>query len=264
VRPYLAIFGARFRALLQYRTAAVAAVLTQLFWGLLRVMIFTAFYAASTAADLPMTLAEVVTYLWLTQALLRLLPWQPDVEVEQLIRDGNVAYELMRPVDVYGLWFARAVALRSAPVLLRCLPMLVPAVLLFDMGPPASLGAAIGFVLSAFAAVGLSAAITTLLSVAMLVTISSRGVHVLTTSAVNLMSGAIVPLSLLPAWLQPAIAVLPFRGLLDTPLRLYLGHLPLHAAPMAIGHQLLWTLALMLVGRMLLQRALRHVVVQGG
>ncbi len=263
MKAYVAIFGARFRALLQYRAAAMAGLVTQVFWGFVRVMIFTAFYASTDTAQ-PMTLAEVITYIWLTQALLRLLPWQPDTDVEQLIRDGNVAYELMRPLDVYGLWFARAVALRTAPMLLRCLPMLLPAYLWFGMGLPASPAAAAVFLVSVVGAIALSAAITTLLSVSMLVTISGRGIHVLSISVVNLMSGAIVPLSLLPQWSQPVLALLPFRGLLDTPFRIYLGHLPLDAAAGAIAHQVLWALALMLLGRVLLQRALRHVVVQGG
>ena len=37
VAPYLAIFGARFRMMLQYRAAALAGMATQLFLGLIRV-----------------------------------------------------------------------------------------------------------------------------------------------------------------------------------------------------------------------------------
>jgi ABC-2 type transport system permease protein len=81
---------------------------------------------------------------------------------------------------------------------------------------------------------------------------------------VNLLSGALVPLPLLPEWIQPLAAALPFRGLLDTPFRLYLGHLPPAEALLAVAHQLAWTVALVLLGRWLLARALRRVVVQGG
>lgn len=261
--PLLAIFGARFRALLQYRAAALAGLATQTFWGLLRVMIFTAFYATSTSTP-PMALSEVITYVWLTQALLLLLPWRPDPDVEELVRSGNVAYELVRPVGLYGLWFARAVAQRTAPALLRCLPMVVLAYALLGMQAPAGPAAALAFAASLVAAVALAAAITTLLSVSVLYTISGRGAHVLTVSLVNLLSGSIVPLPLLPDWLQPVVSALPLRGLMDTPFRLYTGHLPPAAALAEIGHQLLWTLALVLVGRALLARALRRVVVQGG
>jgi hypothetical protein len=49
VRPYLAIVGARARVLLQYRAAALAGVATQCFWGLIKIMILTAFYGMASA-----------------------------------------------------------------------------------------------------------------------------------------------------------------------------------------------------------------------
>lgn len=263
MRPYLAIFGARFRALLQYRAAALAGLATQSFWGYVRVMIFTAFYAASTAPQ-PLTLPEVLTYVWLTQALLLVLPWRPDPDVEQLVRSGNVAYELVRPVDLYGLWFARAVAQRIAPALLRCLPMVVVAYAFLELSAPAGAAAALAFASSLVATVALAAALTTLLSVSVLYTISGGGARVFMVAVVNLLSGSIVPLPLLPDWLQVIANVLPFRGLMDTPFRLYMGHMPPADAALALGHQLAWTLALVLLGRMLLARALRRVVIQGG
>ncbi|MEM7157302.1 MAG: ABC-2 family transporter protein [Myxococcota bacterium] len=263
MRAYRATFSAKFRALLQYRAAAAAGLATQAFFGLLRIMIFTAFYASASGPQ-PMTLPDVVTYVWLSQGLLMLLPWRPDADVEQLIRNGNVAYELLRPVDLYGLWFSRALAVRTAPVLLRCVPMFVIAALWFDMGAPASVASGLAFTVSLIATAALAAALTTLLSISILVTISGRGVHVLTISVVNLFSGVIVPLPLLPDWIQPLVAFLPFRGLLDTPFRLYLGHLPPSAIWVAVGHQVLWTAMLVLAGRMILSRALRRIVVQGG
>ena len=41
---YAAVASVRLRAILQYRAAALAAVATQVFWGLLRLMILDGFY----------------------------------------------------------------------------------------------------------------------------------------------------------------------------------------------------------------------------
>ena len=100
MNSYLAVLKARFRLLLQYRAAALAGLGTQIFWGLMRVMIFTAFYHSTTATP-PISLADTVTYLWLIQAMLLLLPWRLDAEIQGMIRDGTVAYELVRPIDLY-------------------------------------------------------------------------------------------------------------------------------------------------------------------
>ena len=263
MRAYLAVFSARFRALLQYRAAALAGLATQIFWGFIRMMIFAAFYR-STDAPQPMTLDEVITYVWLGQALLLLLPWRPDPDIRQLVRTGNVAYELLRPIDLYNLWYARAIAQRIAPAMLRCVPMAVLAALFFGLGAPASLASCAAFALSIAAAVLLSSAIATLLSISLLFTIEGRGVQALSTSMVNIFSGAIIPLPLFPDWFIPICEALPFRGLIDTPFRLYLGHIPPDAVWSAVGHQLLWTGLLVIAGRAILAFATRRLVVQGG
>ena len=122
MRPYLSVLSARIRMLLQYRAAALAGMSTQLFWGLIRVMIFEAFYRTATQAQ-PMTYAEVVNYVWLGQALFALLPWQPDNDIRTMVRTGTVAYELVRPVDLYTFWYSRSLANRIAPALLRSVPL---------------------------------------------------------------------------------------------------------------------------------------------
>jgi hypothetical protein len=101
--PYRAILSARFRMLLQYRAAALAGLWTQIFFGLVLLMIYEAFYR-STMLRQPMTFAEIVTYVWLGQALLAMLPWNADAEIRAMIRSGAVAYELCRPIDLYSLW----------------------------------------------------------------------------------------------------------------------------------------------------------------
>src|SRR5262249_32938012 len=88
---YSAIVAARFRCLLQYRAAALAGLFTQLVFGLVRVMIFEAFYAAG-GGRAAMSLSEVVGYVWLGQATLLLMPWRLDEDVNEQIRTGTVVY----------------------------------------------------------------------------------------------------------------------------------------------------------------------------
>lgn len=263
MNSYLAVLKARFRLLLQYRAAALAGLGTQIFWGLMRVMIFTAFYHSTTATP-PISLVDTVTYLWLIQALLLLLPWRLDADIQGMIRDGTVAYELVRPIDLYGLWYARSLAGRAAPILLRCVPMFVVAGLFFGLQAPASLAAALAWALGVVGALLLSAALATLMSISLFWTLSGEGISRMLATLAMVFSGAIVPLPLFPDWAQTILAWLPFRGLMDTPFRLYIGHIAPHEALLALGHQLAWTVILVLIGRWALARGLRRVVVQGG
>jgi ABC-2 type transport system permease protein len=271
LRPYLAIVGARFRTLLQYRAAALAGAGTQALFGLVRLMVLEAFYR-STAAPQPLGFGQVVAYIWLGQITFTLQPYNLDRDVRALVRTGTVAYELVRPVDLYGFWYARAVAWRTAPMLLRTLPMLVLALVLLPLAglgewalpPPASAAAGALWLVALAGALAVSAAITTLMSISLLWTISGEGVAILLASVVSLFSGMIIPLPLFPDWAQPLLKMLPFAGLMDLPARIYTGNIPASQAGWALVHQAGWTLLLVALGRWLLARSARRLVVQGG
>ncbi len=260
---YWAIVSARFRALLQYRAAAVAGLTTQVFWGLIRVMIFAAFYKSVTSQQ-PMTYEQVVVYIWLGQAVIRLQPWDVDTEVWSMIQLGAVVYELLKPMDLYALWFSRAVAQRTAPTILRAVPMFVIAGLFFGLKPPPSLASGLAFAVAIVGMLLLSCSITVLATMSMLWTVSGEGIRRLLPSAVILFSGMIIPLPLFPEWAQSALNLLPFRGLGDAPFRLYMGHIPPGGVVWVVAHQLVWTAAFVIAGRLLLARGVRRLVAQGG
>jgi ABC-2 type transport system permease protein len=268
--PYLAVLGARFRLLLQYRVAALAGLWTQIFFGLVLVMVYEAFYRSAGAP--PLAFAQLASYVWLGQALFATLPWNVDPELRAMVRSGAVAYELCRPVDLYGLWLARAVAQRTAPAVLRALPLAVfAAVVLPALGlgawrltAPASLAAGLGFAASLACALVLGSAMSALINVLLLWTLAADGLTILLASAVSLGCGLAVPLPLLPDGVQAVLRWLPFAGVFDLPLRIYTGALPAADLASVLARQLGWAAALALFGRGLLARGVRRIVVHGG
>jgi ABC-2 type transport system permease protein len=269
--PYRAILSARFRMLLQYRAAALAGLWTQIFFGLVLLMIYEAFYESADSPQ-PMTFRELVSYVWLGQALLAMLPWNADAEIRAMVRSGAVAYELCRPIDLYALWFARALAWRTAPTILRAVPMCIFAMVVLPLiglgdwrlAAPPSTAAALAFAAALICTLLLGCALTTLINISLLWTISGEGAVVLLTTLATFLSGMIVPLPLFPDWAQPIVQALPFAGLIDLPFRVFTGHIPSAGVLSVLRHQILWTIALVLFGRWLLSRAMRRVVVQGG
>ncbi len=199
IKSYIAVLSARFRALLQYRAAAFAGFGTQLFWGLIRVMIFEAFYRSSTAPQ-PMTVDEVVTYIWLGQAFLVLIIIHADPDVRDMVRSGNIVYELVRPANLYFFWYSRAIAQRTAPGVFRALPMFITASLFFNLQMPPNISATCAWLVSMLFAVLISAAITNLLNISLLWTISGEGIGYLLTALTWLLSGVTIPLLFFPDW----------------------------------------------------------------
>ncbi len=81
---------------------------------------------------------------------------------------------------------------------------------------------------------------------------------------VTVLSGMIVPLPVLPQLLQRLLRALPFSYLVDVPYRLYAGDIPAAALPGLLAVGLAWTAAIVAAGRLLMGRATRRLVIQGG
>jgi ABC-2 type transport system permease protein len=249
--------------LLQYRAAAIAGITTQIFWGFIRVMIFEAFYRSTTVTQ-PMAFEDVVTYVWLGQAFLAIIPWNIDAEIRDMVRNGTVAYEMLRPLDFYNLWFFRALASRTAPALLRSIPIFILGTAFLHMQAPDSLASGIAFAFAMVGAVLLSAAISTIMNISLLWTISGEGATRVVAAAVTIFSGMVIPLPLFPDWAQKILQFLPFAGLIDTPFRLYTGNIASDQAICMLLHQAFWIVALIHIGRLMLARGVKIMVVQGG
>jgi ABC-2 type transport system permease protein len=271
IRPYLTVFAARFLMMLQYRAAAFAGVITQFWFGAIMVAALAAFYASGRGTA-SITLNQAITYTWLGQAFLGLLPWNVDPEIAAMMRSGNVAYERLRPVDTYVYWLARAMAWRLAATLLRCIPLVIITALVFPvvglgewaLRAPESFPALGLFALSMIAVAFLSCAMTTLLNISIVSMVADQGINAITNPLVVILSGMIIPLPLFPDWLQAFLLVQPFAGLVDIPYRIYFGHLSGAAALGAISLQIAWTVVLIIVGHALMARTMGRIQVQGG
>jgi len=79
-----------------------------------------------------------------------------------------------------------------------------------------------------------------------------------------MMSGLIIPLPFFPDWLQPILNFMPFRGIIDVPFRIYMGHIPPSQAPALFLHQIAWTAIILAVNAWLLSRARKRILIQGG
>lgn len=274
--PERALFASRFREELQYRAAALAGLFTQAVFGFIFLMILSAFYRSAQAPPgpdaLPMDWPQVAAYIWLGQALLGLLPWNVDPVAMNTIRSGEIAREMLRPIHLYRLWFVQVVAWRLVRTGLRGVPMvlfamlLLPRVGLGDLALPAPAGPqALGlFLAGSGLALLLSGAITVLMQVAMLWLVSPEGLLRIVPAFTVLLAGNLIPLPLMPDWLQPFLAVQPFRGLLDTPLRLYSGSLAGNEALAALAWSVFWIAALVLLGRWAMAHGTRRLAVAGG
>lgn len=266
MKAYLSIIKIRINLLLQYRIAAFAGIVTQFFFGIIKVMVFYGFYS-STTEPMPIDYKVAITYIWLGQAMLGMLPWNGDSEIQNMIRTGNVTYELTRPMDLYNYWFARSFALRTAPTLLKSIPLFIISILLpqeYRMELPPSFLAFIAWIITIFGALMISCAITNIINITTLYSISGDGIQRLLAAIVTLFSGMIVPLPLFPDKLRQILNYLPFGGLVDIPARFFTGEIPFKELYKYFGFQILWAILIYILGKWILNKKMKDLVVQGG
>lgn len=267
MRGYLSVFRLRLSTGLQYRGAALAGICTQFFWGFLIIMVFQAFYSQSLNNP-PISLHQLVTYIWLQQAFLAfIMLWFRDNELFQLITSGNIAYELCRPSGIYGLWYAKLIAQRLASAILRCLPILFVATFLpqpYRLGLPPDLATLLLFLVSLCLGLLIVVSISMLIYISTFVTMSAAGSLLMFSVLGEFLAGMVIPVPLMPTWLQNIVYLLPFRLTADFPFRVYSGHISKVEALTQIPIQLLWLAALIGIGMYTMRKSLRRIVVQGG
>ncbi len=267
MRKYLTFFRMRFVMGLQYRAAALGGLVCQFFWGAMAILAFKAFYDADPSA-FPMTLPATSSYIWLQQALLTLVSMGGiDPEFFNVIQNGNVAYELCRPVDVYGMWYTRSAATRVANALMRCVPVLAVAALLpspYGLTAPPDLPTFLLFLVSLTMALGVITAIGMIVYMFTFHTISPRGVRLIAVGIGDFFSGNIVPLPFFPEGFRQVSELLPFSATANVPIRIYTGDLAGQEMAGLMLMQAFWIAALVAIGKLLEWKELKNVVVQGG
>ncbi|MHA7964442.1 ABC transporter permease [Paenibacillus sp. CAU 1782] len=267
LKAYASLWRIRFINGLQYRAAALAGIATQLFFGFVFMMIFMAYYENSGASP-DLSIQQLVTYVWLQQMFVAfIMLWYRDNELFSMITGGNIAYEMCRPVNMYLFWFVKLLAQRMASALLRSIPIMLVVFFLpkpYRMSLPDSPASFILFVLSLMLGLLVVVAISMLIYISVFWTMSPVGSTLLIAIIGEFLAGLVIPVPLMPEWLQSIVYALPFRFTADFPFRVYSGHIPVNEAISGIGLQLLWILALAAFGQWLMRRALRSVVVQGG
>ena len=263
MKKYFSIFLMRLKMETQYRGAALGGILCQMFFGLVYIALYRAFYAGKPQ-DFPVT--SIVTYVWLQQAFFRML-LASDSELADKIRTGGIAYDLCRPLHFYGYYYARDMAQKLMGSLLRAVPMLAFAALLpkgWSIGAPVSFPALLVSLLGLMLGLLCICSLSNITMGVAMRTIDSMGLRAMLNLLMMTFSGNVLPLTLFPDSWQKVITLLPYAQLLDAPIRIYTGEWALSQAPRVLLMQLFWLAALTLLGLLIWNRNQKHLVVQGG
>jgi ABC-2 type transport system permease protein len=210
-----------------------------------------------------LNLATTLNYILMAQVFEALTDTLVIWEFGYNLREGGIIHVLLRPLDMQLSYYVVAWA-NSLSMLVESLPMVIAAMLLFGLTWPADWRVWAVFIVAAILGRTVTFVFDWLLASLTFYTTEVWGLGVLVFGLGLFASGALVPLALMPGWLQTAVLALPFAQSLAVPMQLLSGISPVSDAPRLWLGQALWIVGLLVGGRLLFNHALRKVTVQGG
>lgn len=262
-RPYLSAARLSFRRQFAYPAATFWGLVTNLFFGVLRVAVLLALFGMKPQVA-GYTSQDAVTYTGLTQAFLSAFSLFGWYDLMRTVHRGEVATELLRPHSFLGFWLAQDAGRAAAQFLLRGVTILALYALLWGLKLP---GGVTGWTFTALS-VGLAwacgFAFRFLVNCAAFWSPDAVGIGRFAWALMDLACGFLMPLAFFPAWFQTLLAWTPFPSMMNSTVEVWLGVVQGPEALRVLGVQAGWTLVLLLLARFVLGRGLRRLEVAGG
>ncbi|MGE5261960.1 MAG: ABC transporter permease [Acidobacteriota bacterium] len=233
---------------------------------ILSMTIFVYFWRAvyaSTSTLGGLNLQQTLNYILLAQVLAPIVETRVVFQFGFLVRNGQIAIELLRPLDFQMRYFVES--LTSLVIFaFQKSPLLLIAWLFFGLQLPADPLTWLVFAISLVLGQSILFFFDWIFACLAFYSTETWGLSVVRVGVATFFSGALLPLTMMPGWLQDIAAALPFAQAIYVPTSFLSGINSPANAPQVWLVQLVWLIALGLLSRWLFNIAVRQVTVQGG
>ena len=263
---YLDVYRAQFKATIALQLQYRVMLTIWLVWTVLEPIIYLVVWstvARSSGGQIGgYTPTDFAAYfllaMWVTQLTFTWLMW----EFEFRIREGQFSPKLLRPIHPIHSDIAENVTykLLTAVVLV---PVTLLLIRLFQPTAETTLADAALFLPALAIAFVLRFVTGWCLALAAFWTTRVGAINNLFFTVQLFLSGQMVPLSVLPPWLQGVTWLLPFRWMVAFPVELGLGRLESGQIVLGFAMQLLWTAVWLVAIRVLWRAAIRRYTAVG-
>lgn len=263
MRPLWAAFRLGVLHAFAYRLEVVSALLS----GFSIVVLNASLWGAAVrgrpelAGLSPLELGTYVIVAWVATTL---YSNQIDAQIGVRFREGHIAADLVRPLDLMAFTVSRDLGRAVVSLVLTGGPLLLGSAWLFGLRWPGLLHTWPVLAVSLLLSYGIGAQIGWLVGIMSFRLKNIAGLAHVKATLVALTSGALLPLDALPDALRRVALLLPFAGLSHTPASLFLERWTPSEALFALGHQAFWVLALLALSRWSWRWAQDQLTVQGG
>lgn len=264
VALYAQVARRSFRRYATYRLATAAGLITNTAFAFIQAYVLLAVSRQHPQIG-GFDRTDFLTFTFLREGLVVALGTFGPLELAERIPTGDVVADLYRPIDLQLWWLAQDWGRVALQFLARALPIFLIGAVAFHLRLPADAAVWAAFAVSLALAFVISFAYRFALALTAFWVIDPRGVNQLGFLGFAFFSGFLVPLALFPAPIRRVLLLTPFGAGVELPVEVFLGkHRGLLDLAGVLGREVLWAAVLVLLGRLILARAWRRVVVQGG
>ena len=192
------------------------------------------------------------------------LSTSPQNYIAGQVRTGRIDTDLLRPVDLQKQLLARNGGAALFGAVWLVLPAWFLGVLFLGMElPPGPIyGAA--FLVSGILSFLILFSLNFMLGLVCFATTNIRQITMAYSGILTILSGKLIPNWLYPEWMQAFINVLPFRCIFEIPLNVYTGAVDSTEIGYSLLLQLMWAVALFVLGKGMWFSLHKRLTVQGG
>lgn len=246
-----------------YGVAAAAGVFTNTIFGFVRAYVLIEVHRRNPGAG-GFSVREAVTFVFVTQGLIAAVGTFGTFELAERVRTGIVAIDLYRPVDLQAYEMSVDAGRSAFLLLTRGMGPVAAGAAVFGavLAPPRLAPAAL---LSVVLAVAVGTAIVFLVNLSAFWVLDYVGVASFTILTGMLLSGLALPVNYFPSPFDSIVRALPWAATMQLPVEMVIGvHRGAGDVTRVLATQAAWAFGLIALGRVVLARATRRLVVQGG
>jgi len=263
MKAYLYVVKLRIQTALAYRFNMISTILVQCIVMFAISYFWIAVYG-ETESVLDISKKDMLTYTSISILMGNLLTMNVQYRIVDSIRNGNVALDILKPVNVYGIYLAEDIGDAINALCQKVVPLLIISTIIFGFPKtPSGVNLAL-FLVSFIMSYLINWFLAALLGLCAFQTISMGPMMAVKGYIIKLLSGSFIPLWFFPQGLQNVLEYLPFVGVYQIPLGIYIGKYAVENMIIQIAIQSMWVLVL-LMGFIAFQKKMaRKVLIQGG
>ena len=205
------------------------------------------------------TYKEIITYIILARILYMLFAWGTNIQISSLIQKGDIIINLIKPITFIKYQFLVRVGNFIWVFVFCVVPMIITGIFL-GLTVPYSIIHFLVFLTSIVLALIIAFLIEFLIAIVSFYTVSSWGIHLFKQAVMAFFSGALIPISFMPEALKVLIKILPFRGMVEIPVSIYMGNINI----VEILIQIFWCAILYLIVLLTYKICVKKVTIAGG